>query len=44
VTIAVEAPDVEAIFLALVEILGPADRAELARLLADDGAQWGDYP
>jgi hypothetical protein len=39
VTIAPEAqPDVEALYLVLVETLAPADRAELARLLAQDGA------
>lgn len=42
-TITAEAPDVEALFHALVEILAPAERAELPRLLLDDGAQWGDY-
>jgi hypothetical protein len=43
VTIAAEAPDVEALYHELLECLGPADRTELARLLAEDGAKWADY-
>jgi hypothetical protein len=42
-TIAPAAPDIEAPYHALVEILAPAERAELARLLLADGAQWSDY-
>jgi hypothetical protein len=45
VTIAPETipPDVEALYHALVEVLGPAERAELGRLLLDDGPQWDHY-
>jgi hypothetical protein len=44
VTIAAEIPaDVEAIYHELLERLGPAERAELVRLLVEDGAQWHDY-
>jgi hypothetical protein len=35
--------DVEAVYHELLERLGPAERAELARLLLDDGALWADY-
>ena len=43
-TIAAENPlDVEAIYLTLVEILAPAERVELVRLLLADGALWADY-
>ena len=42
VTSAPEIPaDVEAVYHELLERLGPADRAELARLLLDDGPPWG---
>jgi hypothetical protein len=46
VTIAVDAPaDAEAVYHWLIETLPPSERAELARLLADDGAQWAhSYP
>jgi hypothetical protein len=44
VTIAVDAPaDAEAVYHWLIETLPPSERAELARLLADDGAQWAHY-
>ena len=44
VTIAPEIPtDVEAVYHELLERLGPAERAELARLLLDDGPLWADY-
>jgi hypothetical protein len=35
--------DVEAVYHELLERLGPAECAELARLLLDDGAPWADY-
>lgn len=35
--------DVEVLYHELLERLGPAERAELARLLLDDGALWADY-
>jgi hypothetical protein len=42
VTIAAAIPaDVEAVYHELLERLGPADRAELARLLLDDGPTVG---
>jgi len=46
VTIAVDAPaDAQAVYHWLIETLPPSERAELARLLADDGAQWAhSYP
>ncbi len=44
VTSAHEIPaDVEAMYHELLERLGPAERAELARLLLDDGPLWADY-
>jgi hypothetical protein len=44
VTIAPEIPaDVEAMYHELLERFGPAERAELARLLLDDGPLWADY-
>ena len=43
-TIAVDAPaDAQAVYHWLIETLPPSERAELARLLADDGAQWAHY-
>jgi hypothetical protein len=41
VTVAAEIPtDVEALYLALLERLPPAERAELGRLLLEDEAAW----
>ena len=43
-TIVAEIPaDVEALYHEILERLGPAERAQLARLLAQDGGQWADY-
>jgi len=35
--------DAEAVYHELLERLGPAERAELVRLLVADGSQWHDY-
>jgi hypothetical protein len=44
VIITAEIPaDAEAVYHELLERLGPAERAELVRLLVADGSQWHDY-
>ena len=42
-TIAPEIPDVESVYHEILERLGPSERAELARLLTADSAQWHEY-